>query len=184
LAAHKSRLGELKGLVAQIAKDVGLEAGGLLEAEVDALGKRLEDVRESLATLAEVAETKAANKDLCTDDLLQTKSFLASVQQVGLCTSNGRCYCVSHIVIKVIRSRRMRWAGHVASMGAIRNAYEILVGKPEGKRPLGRLKRRCEDNIRMDGRENGWEVVDWIHVAQDRDQWQALVNVVMNPHFP
>lgn len=85
LAAHKSRLGELKGLVAQIAKDVGLEAGGLLEAEVDALGKRLEDVRESLATLAEVAETKAASKDLCTDDLLQTKSYLSSVQQVHKC---------------------------------------------------------------------------------------------------
>ncbi|KAJ4429796.1 hypothetical protein ANN_22000 [Periplaneta americana] len=83
LASHKSRLGDLKDLVAQIAKDVGLDAGGLLEAEVDALGKRLEDVRESLATLAEVAETKAANKDLCTEDLLQTKSFLSNVQQAG-----------------------------------------------------------------------------------------------------
>lgn len=82
LAAHKSRLGELKGLVARIANDVGLEAGGLLEAEVDALGKRLEDVRESLATLVEAAESKVASKDLCTDDLLQTKSYLSSVQQV------------------------------------------------------------------------------------------------------
>ena len=83
LASHKNRLGELKGLVAQITKDVGLEAGGVLEAEVDALGKRLEDVRESLATLAEVAETRAANSELCADDLLQTKSFLSSVQQVS-----------------------------------------------------------------------------------------------------
>lgn len=97
LAAHKSRLGELKGLVAQIAKDVGLEAGGLLEAEVDALGKRLEDVRESLATLAKVAETRAASKDLCTDDLLQTKSFLSSVQQVGLHTSADECYIILYI---------------------------------------------------------------------------------------
>ena len=69
--------------MAQIANDVGLEAGGLLEAEVDALGKRLEDVRETLVTLAEVAETKAANRDLCTDDLLKTKTYLSSVQQVS-----------------------------------------------------------------------------------------------------
>jgi hypothetical protein len=97
LAAHKSRLGELKGLVAQIANDVGLEAGGLLEAEVDALGKRLEDVRETLATLAEVAETKAANRDLCTDDLLKTKTYLSSVKQVSDCFV--RCYSVMlHVV--------------------------------------------------------------------------------------
>ena len=83
LASRKNHLGELKGLVAQIAKDVGLETGGILETEVDALGKRLEDVRESLATLAEVAETRAANSEICTDDLLQTKSFLSSVQQVS-----------------------------------------------------------------------------------------------------
>jgi nesprin-1 len=75
--------------VARIASDVGLEAGGLLEAEVDALGTRLEDVRESLATLVEAAESKVANKDLCTDDLLQTKSYLASVQQV-----RNKCYFI------------------------------------------------------------------------------------------
>jgi hypothetical protein len=62
--------------------------------------------------------------------------------------------------------------------------YKILVGKPEGKRPLGRPRRRWEDNIRMDLREIGWEVVDWMHLAQDRDQWLALVNTVVKPWVP
>jgi hypothetical protein len=65
-------------------------------------------------------------------------------------------------------------------MGEKRNAYTILVGKPEGKRPLGRPRRRWEDNIRMDLREIRWDGMDWIDLAQDRDQWKALVNVVMN----
>jgi hypothetical protein len=69
-------------------------------------------------------------------------------------------------------------------MGEIRNEYKILVGKPEGKRPLGRPRRRWEDNIRMDLGEIGWEGVDWIHLAQDRDQWRALVNTVMNFQVP
>jgi hypothetical protein len=69
-------------------------------------------------------------------------------------------------------------------MGKKRNAYRILVGKPEGKRPLGRHRRRWEDNIRMDLEEIGWEVVDWVDLAQDRDQWRALVNTVMNLRVP
>jgi hypothetical protein len=76
----------------------------------------------------------------------------------------------------MIKSRRMRWAGNVARIGAKRNAYSILVGKPEGKRPLGRPRRRWVDNIKMDLREIGWDGVDWIDVAQGRDQWRALVN--------
>jgi hypothetical protein len=76
--------------------------------------------------------------------------------------------------------RRMRWAGHVARMGEKRNAYRILVGKPEGKRPLGRPRRRGVDNIKMDLREIGWDDVDWIDLAQDRDQWRAFVNTVTN----
>jgi hypothetical protein len=87
-------------------------------------------------------------------------------------------------IIRMIKSRSMRWAGHVARMGEKRNAYGILVGKPEGKRPLGRLRRRWVDNIKINLREIGWDGMDWIDVAQDRDQWRALVNTVMNLRFP
>jgi hypothetical protein len=78
----------------------------------------------------------------------------------------------------------MRWAWHVARIGAPRNAYRILVGNPEGKRPLGRPRRRWVDNIKMDLRERGWDYMDWIELAQDRDQWRALVNTVMNLRVP
>jgi hypothetical protein len=86
--------------------------------------------------------------------------------------------------IRIIKSRRMRWAGHVARMGEARNAYRIWGGKLEGKRPLGRPRRRWEDNIRMDLREIGWGGMDWIDLAQDRDQWRTLVNTVMNLRVP
>jgi hypothetical protein len=66
----------------------------------------------------------------------------------------------------------------------MRTAYEVLIGKTAGKRALGRHRRRGEDNIRMDLKERGWEFMDWIHLAQDRDQWQALVNTVMNHWVP
>jgi hypothetical protein len=82
------------------------------------------------------------------------------------------------------KSRRMGWAGHVARLGEKRNAYRILVGKPEGKRPLGRTKRRWVDNIKMDLRDTEWGDMDWIDLAQDRDQWRALVNTVMNLRVP
>jgi hypothetical protein len=80
----------------------------------------------------------------------------------------------------MIKSRRMRWAGHVARRGELRNAYRILVGKPEGKRRLGKPRRRWVDNIKIDLREIGWDGRDWIELANDRDQWRALVNTVMN----
>jgi transcription termination factor 2 len=83
-------------------------------------------------------------------------------------------------IIRIIKSRRMRWAGHVARMEEKRNAYRLLVGKPEGKRPLGRPRRRRVDNIRMDLREVGWGDVDWIGLAKDRSRWRALVNWVLN----
>jgi hypothetical protein len=70
----------------------------------------------------------------------------------------------------MIKSRRMRWAGHVARMEAKRSTYRILVGNPEGKRPLGRLRRRWVDNIKIDLRYIGWDGGDWIDLAQDRDQ--------------
>jgi hypothetical protein len=89
-----------------------------------------------------------------------------------------------YIIIRMIKSGRMRWAGHVARMGEKRNAYRTLVGKPEGKRPLGGPRRRWVGNIKMDPRERGWDGVDWIDLVQDRDQWRALVNMVMNLRVP
>jgi hypothetical protein len=74
-------------------------------------------------------------------------------------------------IISIIKSRRMRWAGHVARTGQKRNAYRLLVGKPEGKRPLGIPRRRWVDNIRMDLGEVRWCDVDWIGLAQDRNRW-------------
>ncbi|KAJ4446097.1 hypothetical protein ANN_12789 [Periplaneta americana] len=78
-------------------------------------------------------------------------------------------------IIRNLKSRRLRWAGHVARMGESRNAYRVLVGRPEGKRPLGRPRRRWEDNIKMDLREVGYDDRDWINLAQDRDRWRAYV---------
>jgi hypothetical protein len=77
-----------------------------------------------------------------------------------------------------------RWAGHEARIGERRNACRILVGKPEGKRPLGRPRRRWVCNIKMDLREIGWDRMEWIDLAQDRDQWRVLVNTVMNLAVP
>jgi hypothetical protein len=82
--------------------------------------------------------------------------------------------------IRRVKSRRMRWAGHVARMGEERKVYKVLVGKPEGKRPLGRPRHRWEDGIRMDLRETGLGGVDWIRLAQDRGRWRAVVCAVMN----
>jgi hypothetical protein len=78
----------------------------------------------------------------------------------------------------------MRWAGHVARMGEKRNVYRLLVGKPEGRRPLGRPRRRWIYNIKMDLLEVGVSVVDWIGLSQDRYRWRALVNSVMNLRVP
>jgi hypothetical protein len=83
-------------------------------------------------------------------------------------------------IIRQMNSRRMRWAGHVASMGEERKVYKVLVGKPEGKRPPGRKRRILEDGIRMDLGEIGLRSVDWIRLAQDRDRWRAVVSAVMN----
>ena len=87
-------------------------------------------------------------------------------------------------IVPVIKSRRMRWAGHVARMGEERGAYRFLVGKPEGKRPLGRPRRRLVDNIRMDLQEVGCGYVDWIGLAQDRDRLRTLVSALMNLRVP
>ena len=92
-------------------------------------------------------------------------------------------YCSPNIV-RVIKSRRMRWAGHVARMGEKRGVYRVLVGKPEGRRPLGRPRRRWVDNIRMDLQEVGCGYMDWIGLAQGRDRWRTLVSAVMNLRVP
>jgi hypothetical protein len=83
-------------------------------------------------------------------------------------------------VVRVIKSRRMRWAGHVARMAEGRGVYRVLVGKPEVKRPLGRPRRRWEDIIKLDLREIGIDKANWIQLAQERVQWRAFVNTVMN----
>ena len=87
-------------------------------------------------------------------------------------------------IVRVIKSRRMRFAGHVARMGEGRVVYRMLLGKPEGKRPLGRPRRRWEDNIRMDIQEVGLGYEDWIGLAQDRDRWRALVSAVRKLRVP
>jgi hypothetical protein len=87
-------------------------------------------------------------------------------------------------IVRVFKSRRMRWAGHVAHMGEGRGAYRFLVGRPEGKRPLGRPRRRWEDNIKLDLGEIGIDGANWIRLTQDRVQWRAFVNTVMNLRVP
>ena len=87
-------------------------------------------------------------------------------------------------IVRVIKSRRMRWAGHVARMGEERVVYRVLVGKPEGKRSLWRPRRRWVYNIRMDVQEVGCGYMDWIGRVQDRDRWRTLVSAVMNLWVP
>jgi hypothetical protein len=86
-------------------------------------------------------------------------------------------------IIRVIKFRRMRWAGHVGRMAEKRGAYRIFVVRPEGRRPLGRRRSKWEDNIKMDLQEVGWGM-DVIELAQDRDRWRAVVNAVMNLRLP
>jgi hypothetical protein len=87
-------------------------------------------------------------------------------------------------IVWVVKSRRMRWAGHVARMGEDRGVHRVLVGKPEGKRPLGRPRRRWEDHIKMDLQEVGGSRRDWMELAQDRDRWRTLVGTVRDFRVP
>jgi hypothetical protein len=87
-------------------------------------------------------------------------------------------------IVRVIKTRRMRWAGHVARMGEGRGVYRVLVGRPEGKKPLGRPRRRWEDNIKLDLREIVIDGANWIRLAQDRVQWRSFVKTVMNLRVP
>jgi len=87
-------------------------------------------------------------------------------------------------MIWVIKSKRMRWAGHIALMGEGKGVYRILVGEPEVKRPLGRPRHRWVDNIKMNLQEVGCGYMDWIGLAQDRKRWRTLVSAVMNLRVP
>src|SRR5215467_8228650 len=87
-------------------------------------------------------------------------------------------------IVRVVKSRRMTWVWHVARMGGERGVYRVLVGKPEGNRPLGRSRRRWKDNIKMDLQEVGGGRGDWMEMAQDRDGWRALVITVRNLRVP
>ena len=87
-------------------------------------------------------------------------------------------------IVRMVKSRRLRWAGHVARMEEGRSAFKILTGKPTGKKPLGRPRRRWEDNIRMDLEEIGINLGNWVDSAQDRNYWRALVNAALNLRVP
>jgi len=87
-------------------------------------------------------------------------------------------------IVRVVKSSRMRCAGHAARMGEGRGVHRVLVGKPEGKRPMGRPRHRWEDNIKTDLQEVGRGCGDWMELAQDRDMWRALVSTVMNVGVP
>ena len=108
--------------------------------------------------------------------------FLHNISQVH----NGKLndpYCSPNIVW-VIKSRIMRWVGHVAHMWGKRGIYGLLVGKPDERRPFGRPRRRWVDNIKMDLQEVGCGGMDWIKLAQDRDRWRVLANALMNLWVP
>jgi len=87
-------------------------------------------------------------------------------------------------IVRVVKSRRMRWAGHVVRMGEDRGVHRVLVGKPEGKRPLGRTRHRWENNIKMDLQEVGRGRGEWMELAQDRDSWRALVGAMRDFRVP
>ena len=116
-----------------------------------------------------------------TDLLSIIRSLNTVFTAIGICHTSY-VYCLN--IVRVIKSRRMRWAGHVARMGEERGVYRVLVGKPEGERPVDRPWRRWVDNVRMDLQEVGCGYMDWIGLAQDRDRWRTLVSAVINLRVP
>ena len=102
----------------------------------------------------------------------------------GYAIRNFIVFTVHHNIVRVIKSRRLRWAGHVARIEDSRSAFKILTGKPTGKRSLGRPRRRWGDDIRMDLEEIGIYAGNWVDSAQDRNYWRALVNAALNLRVP
>jgi hypothetical protein len=101
------------------------------------------------------------------------------------CVTMNFIACILHLIlVRMIKSRRLRWAGHVACMGEGRGVYRVLVGRPEGKRPLGKPRHRWEDNIKMSLREIGIDGAKWIQLTQDRVLWRTFVSTVMNLRVP
>ena len=127
-------------------------------------------------------EIQVAGKSTMEDDICQETEVYANLSYRDNEELND-LYSLPNIV-RVVKSRRMRWAGHVARMVENRGVYRVLVRKPEGKRPLGRPRRRWEDNIKMDLREVGGGRGDWMELAQDRDGWRSLVGTVRNLRVP
>jgi hypothetical protein len=110
--------------------------------------------------------------------------FFVCLSYAQLFRHLSRACCLIPNIVRVVKSRRMRWAGHVARIGEDRGVYRVLVGKPEGKRPLGKPRRRWDDNIKMDLQEVGGGRGDWTELAQDRNRWRALVGTVRNFRVP
>jgi hypothetical protein len=112
---------------------------------------------------------------------LVRSSFIA---RVLIFSNELHCLYSSPNIVRVIKSRKMRWAGHVARMEEGRGVYRVLVGRPEVKRPLGRPRRRWKDKFKTDLREIGIDGTNWIRLSQDRVQWRAFENIVMNLRVP
>ena len=111
-------------------------------------------------------------------------AFHATILNIILSRTNATQTTISlSFWDRVIKYRRLRWAGHVARMEEGRSAFKILLGEPKGKIPLGRPRRRWEDDIRMDLKEIGINTRDWVDLAQDRDYWRAFVNVALSSRF-
>ena len=115
---------------------------------------------------------------------MQIDFFVLSIILSGLHNEELHSLYPSPNIIRVIKPRRLRWAGHIARMEEGKSAFKILTGKPTGKRPLGRPRRRWEYNIRMDLEEIGINAGNWVDSAQDRNYWGALVNAALNLRVP